>query len=98
MSRPYNYNVPLADMVASQNEMTNDLVPQLARLTPNGGAYLSESDFRQPDFQSVFYGTNYGRLNMVKDSYDPFHLFYAVTAVGSEYWVPQKDGRLCKAR
>ncbi|RDL41343.1 Uncharacterized protein BP5553_01322 [Venustampulla echinocandica] len=94
---PYDYTVPLADMVASQSEMTNDLMPQLARLTPNGGAYLSESDFRQPDFQSVFYGTNYDRLNAIKNRYDPFHMFYAVTAVGSEYWVPQQDGRLCKA-
>lgn len=84
-------------MLASQDVITNDLLPQLVNLTPNGGAYLSESDYQQPDFQSVFYGVNYDQLNAIKNIYDPFHMFYALTAVGSEYWSQQSDGRLCKS-
>lgn len=81
-----------------QEKMTNVLVPALSKLAPDGGAYLNEADFRQPDFQHVFYGPTYDELNRIKDEYDPFHTFFATTAVGSEYWVSQADGRLCKAK
>ena len=85
-------------MIANQKLMTNVLIPKLAELTPNGSCYLNEGDFNQPDWQNVFYGTNYQGLLSIKNKYDPNHMFYAVTAVGSEYWVPQpNDGRLCKA-
>lgn len=77
--------------------MTDRLLPRLEELTPGGGCYLNEGDFRQPNFQEVFYGANYRRLSSIKDKYDPDHMFYGLTAVGSEYWVPEADGRLCKA-
>ena len=84
-------------MIANQRRMTNDFIPRLAALTPNGACYLNESDFLQPDFKNVFYGKNYDRLLSIKDKYDPNHMFYATTAIGSDYWVQQADGRLCKA-
>jgi hypothetical protein len=85
-------------MLANQDLMTDVLMPKLAELTPNGSAYLNEADFRQPDFKEVFYGANYAKLDAIKAKYDPFNLFYAVTAVGSDFWEPQEDGRLCKAK
>ncbi|PHH81676.1 hypothetical protein CDD82_209 [Ophiocordyceps australis] len=94
---PYNYTAPLSDMKKAQDQITNDLLPQLERLTPGGGAYMNEGDWQQPDWQRVFYGNNYAALAAIKNTYDPFHVFYATAAVGSEYWVPQADGRLCKA-
>lgn len=84
-------------MIAYQRSMTDDFIPRLAALTPNGACYLNEGDFLQPDFENVFYGENYDRLLSIKDRYDPNHMFYATTAVGSAYWAPQADGRLCKA-
>lgn len=81
---------------ANQQLMTDELVPELERLTPGGGAYLSEADFQQPDFQRTLYGANYERLNAIKDKYDPTHMFYALTGVGSEHWTVAADGRLCK--
>lgn len=84
-------------MLDNQKLMTDVLMPKLVELTPNGSAYLNEADFRQPDFKKVFYGANYPKLEAIKNKYDPYHLFYAVTAVGSDYWEPQEDGRLCKA-
>lgn len=93
---PYNETATIEDSQKSQDQITHDLLPRLEQLTPGGGAYLSESDFQQPEWQKVFYGSNYDTLNAIKDLYDPFHIFYATTAVGSEYWAPQADGRLCK--
>lgn len=96
--RPWNFTAPLSEMIANQYKMTDVLIPKLAALTPNGSCYLNEGDFRQPDFQSVFYGKNYNRLNVIKNKYDPHHMFWATTAVGSEYWEPHPaDGRLCRA-
>lgn len=74
-------------------------------LTPGSGAYLSESDYIEPDFQHSFWGHNYERLYAIKQQYDPMGLFYAQNAVGSEDWtldeyilgnLPSQAGRLCR--
>ena len=91
----YNYQDWEAN-IANQRLMTQELIPQLSRLTPGGGAYLSEADFLQPDFQTTLYGQNYYKLRAVKDKYDPQHLFYTLTGVGSENWNIAPDGRLCR--
>ena len=91
----YNYTDWDLDL-ANQQLMTHELIPLLEELTPGGGAYLNEADFQQPNFQQTFYGPNYNRLNAIKDKYDPTHMFYALTGVGSEYWTVAQDGRLCK--
>ncbi|KAL8996990.1 MAG: hypothetical protein Q9169_003641 [Polycauliona sp. 2 TL-2023] len=85
-------NVAYADM------MTHQLLPKLEKLTPGGGAYINEADFQQPDFQRVFYGANYPILQAIKKKYDPFDMFYAITAVGSEIWYEDwnRGGRLCR--
>ncbi|KAI8950474.1 FAD/FMN-containing isoamyl alcohol oxidase MreA [Xylaria longipes] len=93
----YNQTASIQDNKKAQDQITHDFVPQLERLTPGGGAYLNEGDFQQPGWQQVFYGDNYNTLVDIKSRYDPFQLLYAITAVGSEYWTPQNDGRLCKA-
>lgn len=85
-------------MIANQNLMTDVLLPPLEALTPNGSCYLNEGNFRQPDWQSVFYGENYDRLLEIKNKYDPYHMFYATTAVGADYWEVQPDKSLCKAK
>ncbi|EAW15348.1 FAD-binding oxidoreductase [Aspergillus clavatus NRRL 1] len=91
---PYSYTNRTLDL-ENQALVTNELVPRLAALSPGGGAYLNEGDFNQPDWQWVFYGRNYERLTAVKDKYDPEHVFYGRTAVGSERWIEQQDGHLC---
>ncbi|KAI4204971.1 MAG: hypothetical protein LQ350_000823 [Teloschistes chrysophthalmus] len=96
LGTPYNYTDSVTN-VKYANLMTNQLIPMLADLTPNGGAYINEADFQQPDFQKVFYGDNYPRLRAIKAKYDPNDIFYAITAVGSEGWYEDqgKGGRLC---
>lgn len=92
----WNWTAPPAAMVAQQHKMTRDYIPRLQRLAPQSGAYLNEGDFRQPDFQHVFYGDKYDKLRAIKHKYDPSDIFYGRTAVGSEDWQQLHDGRLCR--
>lgn len=82
--------------LVNQRLLTDDVIPQLERLTPGGGAYLSEGNFQQPAWQQVFYGDNYAKLKSIKEKYDPDELFYALTGVGSDTWITKENGRLCK--
>ncbi|RAL67215.1 hypothetical protein DID88_007990 [Monilinia fructigena] len=84
--------------ISNQDLVTYDVVPQIEKLVPGGGAYLSEGDFREPKWQQVFYGDNYESLRSIKQKYDPHGLFYALTAVGSDSWVVSENGSLCKIR
>ena len=53
---------------------------------PVVGAYVSESDFFQPQWQQAFWGANYARLLSIKERYDPQGLFFVHHGVGSERW------------
>lgn len=55
-------------------------------LTPNGGAYVNEADFFEPDWQQSFWGEHYPRLLSIKRRYDPQGVFHARHTVGSEGW------------
>ena len=59
---------------------------ELRRVVPGAGAYVSESDFFQADWQDAFWGANYARLLAVKRRYDPGGLFFVHHGVGSEEW------------
>lgn len=93
---PINYT-DFSATLTGQDLITNVLLPKLAALTPNGGAYLNEADFQASDFQNLFYGAHYNKLNQIKSTYDPSDIFYAKTAVGSDRWVENSEGRLCRA-
>ena len=56
------------------------------RVAPEGGAYVSESDYFQADWQRAFWGDHYPRLLAVKQRVDPTGLFFAHHGVGSERW------------
>lgn len=59
---------------------------ELRKLVPNGGSYVAESNYFEPDWQHSFWGTNYPRLLAVKKQYDPEGLFFVHHGVGSEEW------------
>jgi hypothetical protein len=83
--------------VANQNLMTDVLLPVIDKLQPGQtAAYLNEGDYREPKWQSVFYGSSYSRLSKIKKKYDPENFLWARTAVGSEAWVERQDKRLCR--
>ncbi|TDZ17089.1 FAD-linked oxidoreductase sor8 [Colletotrichum orbiculare MAFF 240422] len=93
---PYD-RADFSTLVSGQQVVTDKLVPALAELTPGGGAYLNEADRDEAGWQESFYGANYAKLKAVKKIYDPLSTFYGLTAVGSDDWTQQSDGRLCKA-
>ena len=94
---PWDFHGTRDANLAADDYLIDVTVPALTALAPNGGAYLNEANFQQADWQQSFYGANYARLRSIKKAYDPQDLFFANTAVGSEAWVPDGDGRLCRS-
>ncbi|TGJ81845.1 hypothetical protein E0Z10_g6919 [Xylaria hypoxylon] len=91
---PWNWTVPRSEMEKREKYISEHVTPTLQAVTPSSGSYMNEGNFRQPDWQNQFFGSNYDRLLAVKQKYDPDNLFYAPQAVGSEYWEEDKAGRL----
>jgi len=58
----------------------------LYRIVPDGGSYVSESNFFNARWSEAFWGENYPRLLRAKRRYDPDGLFFAHHGVGSEEW------------
>ncbi|QSZ36175.1 hypothetical protein DSL72_007300 [Monilinia vaccinii-corymbosi] len=96
MTTKWNYTASLSDMVADQLQIVNDILPQFEALTPGGAAYMNEDTFRQTNWQHTFFGKKYSKLLGIKNKWDPDHLFYATTAVGSEAWSVAENGRMCR--
>jgi FAD/FMN-containing dehydrogenase len=71
-------------------------VNELRAIVPDDGAYVSESNFFQENWQQAYWGSNYARLASVKKKYDPTGLFFVHNGVGSEEW--SEDGFLRKPR
>jgi FAD/FMN-containing dehydrogenase len=59
---------------------------ELRTVAPQGGAYVSESNFFEPDWQHSYWGSHYSRLVAIKQKYDPDGLFFVHNGVGSERW------------
>ncbi|ORY61468.1 uncharacterized protein BCR38DRAFT_347635 [Pseudomassariella vexata] len=93
----WNFTAPWSEGLAAQEKITDVVGPIIEAATPGSGTYMNEADWRQPDFQNVFYGSNYDKLLSIKNDWDPTNMFYSVIAVGSEAYTVQEDGRLCKA-
>ncbi|KAL3495027.1 hypothetical protein BJX62DRAFT_222812 [Aspergillus germanicus] len=97
---PFNYT-DRYENINHEILMTHVLVPKLADFARSTGeevgAYMNEGDWDQRDWQSVLYGENYEHLLAIKDKYDPEHIFYSRTGVGSDRWGEDPDGRLHRA-
>jgi hypothetical protein len=92
-------------IAAQSKKLTFDWMQRWRDASPGAGAYMSEADILEPNFQQAFYGSNYARLYQLKQRYDPYGVFYAPTGVGSEDWkvqgqvdgLPTQNGQLCRA-
>lgn len=97
-----NASLPASEQLEQRHNFTYGIMQQWRDLTPGSGAYLNEGDRLEPNFQWAFYGSHYPRLLEIKKRYDPTNLFYAATAVGSEFFevrtesgAVDENGRLC---
>ena len=75
-------------------ETVHHAMQELRAVAPDGGAYVSESNFFESDFQHSYWGTNHDRLAAIKRKYDPEGLFFVHNGVGSERWTPDGFTRL----
>lgn len=62
--------------------VTRAMAP-MRRLVPNAGAYVSEADYFDEDWQHRYWGANYARLLRAKRRYDPAGLFHGHNTVGA---------------
>lgn len=85
-------------------KLTRSWMKSLIEITPGAGGYLNEGDVMDLNFGQSFWGANYERLLAIKKEVDPWDLFWAPTAVGSEDWfvsdqldwLTLQTGRLCR--
>ncbi|RZL86170.1 MAG: FAD-binding protein [Variovorax sp.] len=77
---------PDAGLARQRVQSIGRAMDELRKLVPDAGAYVSESNFFEPDWRKSFWGPNYQRLLAVKDRYDPEGLFFVHHGVGSERW------------
>ncbi|KAK5992329.1 FAD-linked oxidoreductase sor8 [Cladobotryum mycophilum] len=83
--------------IDANERLLNDFMPRLDAVLPVQAAYLNEADASEPDWQNVFYGSNYNILKSIKNKYDPSSTWYGQTAVGSDDWAfDHHTGRLCR--
>jgi FAD/FMN-containing dehydrogenase len=75
-------------------EAVHRCMSELRAVADNGGAYVSESNFFEIDFQRSYWGNNYTRLAEIKKRYDPNDLFFVHNGVGSEQWTGDGFTRL----
>ncbi len=61
---------------------------ELRAVASADGAYVSESDFFEHNFQQAYWGKNHARLAGIKRKYDRAGLFFVHNGVGSERWSP----------
>jgi FAD/FMN-containing dehydrogenase len=59
---------------------------ELRAVAGDGGAYVSESNFFEKDWQRAYWGSNHTRLAEIKKKVDPTGLFFVHNGVGSEEW------------
>ena len=87
---------PGPDLAKAQRDAAgvNRAMDALLKVAPQGGSYVSESDYFERDWQTSFWGANYPRLAAVKRKYDPHGLFFVHHGVGSEGWNSDGFARL----
>ncbi|KAJ7127936.1 FAD-binding domain-containing protein [Mycena epipterygia] len=80
-------STPPTGIDAARNEFQTIQLPILEQMSgPDAGAYSSEADSLEPNYQTTFFVPHYAKLSMIKRFYDPADLFIVADGVGSERW------------
>ena len=83
-------------MLALQDKMTDELIPQIKAVTPDSATYMNEADFQEPDWKNEFFKGTYEKLLKIKKKWDPENLFYILKGVGSDAWEVDNNGKMCR--
>jgi hypothetical protein len=94
--QPYDWKDPETDKNRRQ-ELVNDIFPAIEKATLGSGVLNELDPTYKGDWKQAMYGSNYNRLLKIKHAYDPDHTMYGLFAVGSDEFVLDIDGRLCRA-
>ncbi|KAF4976731.1 hypothetical protein FZEAL_6646 [Fusarium zealandicum] len=76
--------------------LRNNIVPVYRQLSPSTGTYMNEADWGDANWREDFFGHHWNRLSQVKAKYDPEGIFYCHVCVGSDAWVEDERGALCR--
>ncbi|KAJ7138328.1 FAD-binding domain-containing protein [Mycena epipterygia] len=85
----WNTSASVSEVKAKYQQISDALDP-IRALTPGAGAYVSEADIHEADFQTSFWGPNYPRLLQIKNKYDPSGLLGCWHCIG---WTGASDPR-----
>jgi FAD/FMN-containing dehydrogenase len=77
---------PDAQRARTRADKIRGAMDALLRVAPDAGAYMSESDYFQRDWQRAYWGGHHARLARIKRTLDPDGLFFVHHGVGSEAW------------
>ena len=77
---------PNVEAARRRRDRIHACMSELRAVAPKGGAYVSESNYFEEDWQHAYWGANHPRLASVKKKYDPTGLFFVHNGVGSEEW------------
>lgn len=94
----WDFAAPLDKNLAFKRELVSVIQPAVEAVTPGTGVYLNEMDpWYEGDWKTEMYGTNYDRLLNIKHTYDADALMWGLFAVGSDEFILDGSGRLCRA-
>ncbi|KAF2838249.1 FAD-binding domain-containing protein [Patellaria atrata CBS 101060] len=93
---PVSATPSLAERRKAEDMVTNVLGQAWRDASPDGASYVNEGDVNEPEWQEVYWGSNYPKLLEVKKKWDPQNVFYAKSTPGTEGWTEILDGKLCK--
>ncbi|KAF7951304.1 hypothetical protein EAE96_006625 [Botrytis aclada] len=79
-----------------KDDITYTKVGAMKNLAPDTGSYMNEANRFDLDYLQDFYGESLPKLEEVKKTYDADDVFYCPTCVGSDKWVEDATGRLCR--
>ncbi|PNP55757.1 hypothetical protein THARTR1_03977 [Trichoderma harzianum] len=97
VSRNWDHVTPYADIAEARDDIAFKKGKAQEIFAPSTGLYMNEGNYLDPDYLSNFYEDSLPMLEAIKSKYDPTSLFYCQTCVGSDSWVRQPDGHLCRA-
>jgi len=96
VGRQWASNATAAQVQDIHHDVTFVKGAAAAALAPDSAAYMNEGDANDPDYLRSFYGAQLSFLQQVKRRVDPDGVLYCPTCVGSEQWVTDGSGRICK--